>query len=340
MPVLITAQNRSYEFYGFAQLDFESSNKSGSISSFNQKRLNLIGEYFLESNLRFLSDIEFEGGAVMDAEGNVQQGTIKVSRTWVEYTFAPELKLRAGKMLTPFGLYNLIHDASASYYSVDPPLLFTPIQIFTGITPQRLYGKYFVGIEALGTFDLNSSGAQLEYSFGIGNGRGADSSGKDVNQNKAIIGRLVFRPDWIWGLQFGTSFYTDRNHDGIGGIKNDRETTFGFDLEYDNDNLQIQAEILSADFTGVFGKGQTALVYYGQAAYTIWDVLTPFVNYTVVRPNTDDDESGFDRFNLGINWAVSMNLFLKTEFQFHTSEEEILTHEGFEVFKATAAVAF
>jgi hypothetical protein len=337
---LIHAQERTYEIYGFAQLDFQASTAAGSTSGFEQKRLNLIGEYFLENRIRFLSDIEFEGGTDIAVNDSSSYGLVKISRAWVEYTVAPQLKLRAGKMLTPFGLYNLIHDASASYFPVDPPLMYSKFKVSPNGNSQRLYSKYFIGLEATGTFELDKAGSQLEYSVGIGNGRGLTSDGADLNNNRAILSRLMYRPSFFTGSQFGLSFYTDKNYYGIDGVRNDNEYAYAFDFQYEDSYLQIQSEFMLSDFENNLGERQTAFVSYLQAAYTLWDVLTPFANYSKVLFDLDNHDSGFNRINFGVNWAVSPYLFLKSEIQFHSTEEEMNAVEDFIVYKATIAVAF
>jgi len=339
IPSTTFSQERKYILYGFGQIDYQASDKKNFINGFNQRRVNLIGEYFLDQNIRVLTDLEYEGGADMSASDSVFNGGFKVSRMWVEYTVMPELKIRAGKMLTPFGLYNLIHDASASYYAVDPPIMYLPFAFFPGIPSQRLIAKYSTGLEFLGTINLNNRGAQLEYDFGISNGRGMAPDGTDANQNKAVYGRLMLRPSLVQGLQLGTSFYHDKNAIGIGGTIDDDETNFGFDVQYESRALQIQAESMFSKFANPFARRQTATVSYAQAAYTLWDVFTPFLNFTSVLPNISNNDHSYQRWNIGLNYALSLNLYVKTEIQFHSFEEDHVDG-SFNMLKSSLAVAF
>ncbi len=333
------AQERRYEIYGYGQLDFTTSNRVGAVSGFNQKRLNLIEEFFIDKNIRVLSDVEFEGGEDITVNDPTSFGTIKISRAWMEYTVASELKIRGGKMLTPFGLYNLIHDAAASYYPVDPPVMYSDLTLFSNQSPQRLFSKYYVGVEVLGTFDLDKSGSQLEYSVGIGNGRGLNVEGDDLNNNRSISARIMYRPSFLEGMQFGTSFYSDRNYYGIAGVTNDLEYAYAIDLQFENNYFHIQAEGLTSSYLLTTGVRRTTGIGYVQLGYTLFDVLTPFANYSVVLYDMTGHDYGFSRFNFGLNYAVSPNLFLKTEIQFHQSEEQF-SKEAFNVFKFSAAIAF
>lgn len=332
-------QERKYELYGYGQIDYQASDRKNSINGFNQRRVNLIGEYFLDQNIRVLTDLEYEGGVELNISDGVYSGGIKVSRMWVEYTVSPALNFRAGKMLNPFGLYNLIHDASASYYAVDPPLMYLRFNFFTGVAAQRLISKYNTGVSVFGTVNLNNQGSQVEYDVGISNGRGTLSDGTDANQNKAISGRLIYRPSFLTGLQFGASYYTDKNFSGIGGMTNDNESNAGADIQFENSVIQLQAETMFASFTNPLQTRQITVVNYVQAAYTLWDVLTPFVNFTSILPGYKNSDNAYHRWNAGLNYALSPNLYLKSEIQFHSFEEE--NSEGnFTVFKASLAVAF
>ena len=339
IQIVSFAQQTKYELYGYSQIDFSASSQQGTKSGFSQRRLNLIGEYFLDKNIRVLNDIEYENGTDISPSDSNSTGVIKVSRMWIEYSVAPQLKIRAGKMFTPFGLYNLIHDASASYFPVDPPIMYSSLKLFNGLPAQRLFAKYYTGIELLGIFEIDSEGGQIEYSAGIGNGRGISKFGEDLNNNRSLSFRAMYRPSFLEGLQFGTSYYLDRNYYGIGGVKNDDEYSAGLDIQYENDNLQLQTEGLISSYKLLSGKKDLITVGYLQAAYTFYDVLTPFVNYTVISNNIKSNEVSFSRLNFGINWAVSINLFLKSEIQFHESEEEH-SDKSFEVFKLSAAIAF
>ncbi len=333
------AQERKFELYGYGQVEYQASDKKNSLNGFNQRRVNLIGEYFIDQNIRVLTDVEYEGSAELNSTDSIYTGGIKVSRMWIEYTINPMLNFKAGKMLAPFGLYNLIHDASASYYPVDAPIMYSRFNFFPGIRAQRLISKYNTGVSVFGTFNLNNYGSQLEYDLGVSNGRGALPDGTDANQNKAVFGRLMYRPSLLTGLQIGTSYYADKNLNGIGGIVNDFETNFGVDVQYENNSVQIQAETMFSSFTNPLSVRQKTEVYYLQAAYTLWDVLTPFFNFTSVLPDFKKTENTYSRWNAGLNYAISPNLYLKSEIQFHSLEED--KNEGsFVVFKSSLAVAF
>ncbi len=335
----IKAQVKQFVLYGYGQVDFSASSKPGSTSGFDQRRINLIGEFFPDEKMKILADIEYEGGATVDVGDSLYSGTIKISRALLEYTFLPELKIRGGKMLTHFGLYNLVHDASASYFPLEPPIMYSELILNKNLRAQRLYAKYQIGIEFLGTITLNDAGSQLDYSLGIGNGRGSLSDGTDINNNRSISSRIIFRPSMVPGFQVGSSFYFDRNYSGLGGIQNDLEYTTGLDLQYENNSFQFQMEGIVSNYEIANKNRQSTCAGYAQFAYTLFDMLTPYVNYSMVLYDLNKTEKSLSRINFGINWAVSSNLFLKSEIQFH-EKEEVLNSEHFNVYKISAAFTF
>jgi len=334
------AQFKNVNFYGYAQLDYKTSTNKTEFSGFNQRRLNLISEFNYYQRLRILADVEYEGGVDVSLGDSTSFGVIKLSRAIIEYSFLPELKFSAGKMLSHFGLYNLIHDASASYYSVDPPLMYSKLNPVTGQPAARLFGKYLIGISLLGTFDIDNYGGEIEYFIGIGNGRGLDNNGNDKNNNRAINARIIYRPSFLYGLQIGSSFYNDINFNGVSGLENANESSYAFDLQYENSNAQLQIESMYSSFELINRIYQNSWISYIQLAYTFDDIITPFANYSLVNYNLNSDDNKFTRLNLGVNYAFLTNLFLKGEIQFHSTEEEISAQESYTVIKATIAVAF
>ncbi len=332
----LPAEESRHALYGYSQTDLKASSNSAFPSTFLQRRVNLIGDIFVDDRVRTLVDIEFEGDASHSSQEQI--GTIKLSRAWGEYTMFPELKIRVGKMLTPFGLYNVVHDFSATYFPIDPPPMYLIQQPFPTRPAQRFFGKYFTGIEALGTYDINASSSQLEYSLGIGNGRGAQADGSDSNNDKCILARIAYRPSFVEGMQVGMSWYADRNVNGI-GVPNDYERSSAIDVQYENSKIQIQSEMMTASFTDTLGNARRALITYCQFAYTLFERITPYTSYTVTNYNIKTSNLFFERFHIGINIAVTGHLFIKTEIQFHSAEDEKAVGD-FQIIQGSVAIAF
>ena len=335
--------NKSYafiensNFYGYGQIDYSIAQKGNTKSSFDIVRFNIIGDIQLSPQARFISDIELEDNTFMGPKGNI--GSIKFSQFWVEYSFLPEIKLRAGKFLTNFGLYNKIHDASPTYFSIAPPLLYNRFQPNIEFdNPQRFFGKYLMGSELTGTVDLGHQGSQFEYSLMFGNGRNDYVDTTYISHNTALAGRLLFRPEFISGFHIGTSFYTDINEIGMGGVHNSRELTIGVEAQYEYQALQIQSEIMLAKFKNLSNEDQKAILTYVQLAYTFKDLLTPYIQLNYLKFNQkNDDAVALGIF--GLNYAISNQFFIKTEAQYNY-KSMMKNVVDFGAFKASLSLAF
>ena len=90
-PFLAHAEDRQVATYGYGQIDYKQTEEPEQAEGFLLHRLNLIGDYTSGERLRFLADVEYEDGATH--EDQAMQGSIKVSRAFLEYTIKNSLKI-------------------------------------------------------------------------------------------------------------------------------------------------------------------------------------------------------------------------------------------------------
>lgn len=323
--------------YGYSQVDYSISNKYQNKSKFDITRFNIIGDFNISTNARFLADIELEDNLNATNKGVV--GSIKFSQLWGEYSFRKELKLRAGKILTNFGLYNKIHDASPTYYSINSPFVyskFAPNSEFNN--DQRFYGKYIMGGEATGTIDLDERGSQLEYSLMYGKGRIGFVGNTYVESKNAVAARVYITPSFLRGLQIGGSFYTDKNTIGITGVTNDIETIPAVELQYEYKDFQLQSEAFFPTFSNENGTKQHAILGYLHLAYTFFDRLTPYSQISYVQFDSNNNK-GYSQALIGLNYAVATNYYIKCEMHYNNDQTANIPKE-YGSFKASLSIAF
>lgn len=129
----------------------------------------------------------------------------EVERSFLRYDFNDAFKLSAGRYHTPVGYWNTaFHHGTWLQTTVSRPEMIK----FGG----QLIPTHFVGAMAEGSVPTGDLG--LDYTIGIGNGRGTTISrggdAGDANGSRAWTVALSARPASLFGLQVGGGYYRDR----------------------------------------------------------------------------------------------------------------------------------
>ena len=309
----VDAQQREFSSYGYIDLEFEYDTHKR-LSTFDIHHFNLITTYSFEQ-FRIFSEIEWEHGPKF--ESNESEGEIALERAWFEYLHSDRFKVRAGKFLTPFGFYNLIHDATPTFLTTSLPFLYHKHNPF-GVKKDRLYAKFYTGLQVSGTV-RNASGVRFRYTFGIGNGRGDEQFSADNDTNKSLIARLQVQSR---RLEFGLSHYRDRYETGLSGKARAREQATGVDLTVREGGFQVRSEYarFRLESNDVRPGFQHADSYYGQISYRIRDRVTPVLRYDRFDPDRGASNDAYRQWLVGLNISPHPQIYLKTEVQFKTFE--------------------
>lgn len=238
---------------------------------------------------------------------------------------------------SPFGIYNERHDATPTFLSTFLPqsIYGNQEQSFGG--KGRLFAKHSTGVQILGNIRVGELGANYQV-YGS-NGRGPNESEKDNNSNKGLGWRFVISPP-LKELRVGTSYYTDKN----GNANDTRQSALGFDIEFDVSSAHFEAEYFlptleRVDTVGIpNGSFRKANGYYFLGAYTLFDALTPFARYELFDPDIDLGNNGEHITTVGLNYAVTSSVFLKSEVQFFRYDNS--STNDYELFVTSVAVAF
>lgn len=317
-------------FNGYFTLEYEVSNKNASTrrGTFDLHHFNVISKYHVSRKSIVFGEIEWEHGP--DFEDDKAVGGIKLERGWFEYAFSSKFKLRAGKFLTPFGNYNILHDATPSFTTT-----FLPPSLYGKHGSRgRLYSKFSLGVMLNGAFSNDK--LESEYSLFLVNGRGNNPYEVDDNANKGI-GASFSILDVDRKVQLTATAYRDRNNEN--GL-NTREAAYSGSLRFWLSQLKVESEgalfrlETDTDTDTYFNK----LGGYIQLEYTVQNKITPVVRLDLFDPDNRSADDLEQVLMLGINFAVAENAFLKAEIYFHEFDNNL--QDDFRLFISSLSVAF
>jgi hypothetical protein len=169
----------------------------------------------------------------------VRWGGIVIERAWLEYAAHPLLNIRAGHWLTPYGIWNVDH-GSPVVIGVQRPY----------IVGDQLLPQSQTGLELYGKHDF--SAFELGYHLTLSNGRGPIDTYQDLNNNKAIGGRLFMHADTPAGsVTLGASAYTGRYTDRTQAlvVNPDNTAAFSYPITADYHEVSYAAD-LKWEFSG------------------------------------------------------------------------------------------
>ncbi len=329
--------------FGFFDIEAEFGNKDEAAErgTFDQHHLTMIWHTAVNEQFRVLFETAYEHGPTLKAGSG--EGKIYLPKAYAEYHRTDALRVRLGKFLPPFGIYNERHDATPTVVpTVLPQSVYDKHLNLSGALADslgqkvRAYPRFATGAWVLGTAWLGEW--ELAYQAYLTNGRGSSSHEKDDNRNKGIGGRLVVTP--LRGPRLGISWYGDRN----GELNDARQDALGIDLEYDSTDLYFETgmilprlETLAADGTPT-GVRREPFGWYVMAGYTLRDRTTPFVYHDRYDPDRDVADDGQYDTAIGINHALAATVFLKAELHFIAFEDQ--NRQGYRNLVTSLAVAF
>jgi hypothetical protein len=191
---------------GFSDINFEATDRPGSRSGFNE------GQFILHFSSALSPRVSFFGELSLTARADAGTGTppapgfnVEVERSLIRFDQSDYFKVSFGRYHTPINYWNnTFHHGSWLQTTISRPEM---TQFGGSFIP-----VHFVGGLTEGSVPLR--GLNLNYNFGLGNGRGSviNRAGDfgDANNNRAWLVNAFVKPDRIYGLQAGGSVYHDK----------------------------------------------------------------------------------------------------------------------------------
>ncbi len=307
--------------------------------SFDADLIDIVLNVDISSRLRFATDITWEHGTATEAG----LGNAAVEYAFPEYTIRNWLKIRAGKMFLPFGIYNEIHTAKPAFLAVKEPLSTNKPDKFGA--DERFYPRWATGISVLGNFSVSS--VNFEYNVQISNGYQENTNPfeEDDNRQKAVATRLLVQP--IPGLKMGFSSYSDRisELDATTGDDTGERTklsSFSTHAEYSAGAFGLEFEYITGRTDPSDPSELQKNAFEGMLYYTIADRYTPYFRYEYLDPNKDVDDDTANMLSFGLNTLVDKNYFLKLQYNYVSSGDANARFAGvnFSEFQAAIVLGF
>jgi hypothetical protein len=245
----------------------------------------------------------------------IEWGSITLERAYIEYDVAPQLTVRAGHWLTPYGIWNTDH---GSPVIVGP---FRPYVIGEGLIPEHQTGLDLFGSVTEGSY-------RIGYHATVSNGRSQTEATVDTDTRVAFGGRLELEAPLAGTFKIGASAYHGRYTSARTSLmappETFDETSLGGDAQWDHGALHVQGEIMyrKKNYVDgfrpmtVFGTPQIDgydLGYYGLISYrftSYWNV-TPFAFVEQYRPLVLGLFGDLNAFNVGLNFRPTPTVVLK-----------------------------
>jgi hypothetical protein len=301
--------------------------------SFDADQFDLVFNITVSERIRVAADLSWEHGTATE-EG---WGNQALEYGFVEYALSDKLKLRFGKMFTPFGVFNEIHTAKPAFLTVkEAASLNKNDRIVEG--GFLFYPRWGAGIAAHGDGVLG--GKDFSYDVLVANGEQEELNPfeEDENSAKSITARL--RVDVTEKLRLGYSFYRDRmSSDTYKGLE-----SHGFEAELELSRLRILGEVAFGALDFRDGSSQRQLGWYIQPSYHLNHGFTPYIRFDFVNPNRDLEEVSGRDLIVGLNVEMSKNFQLKLENNaFKGGAKSSLAqypNRGYHEFKAALVLGF
>ena len=291
---------------GYASVEYErqidDEGEGDPNGSFDSDGFDIVINFQATDNVRAACDLTWEhGSATEDGRGNVG-----LEYAFIEYAFSDLLKVRAGKMFTPFGIFNEIHTAKPAFLTVKEAASVNKTErIVDGA--YRFYPRWVTGLQVLG--DGAFGERRWDYNLVVGNGEQEDTNPfeEDNNAQKDITARM--RVDLNDEMRVGVSAY----HDTFDSDELDKVTSAGALFEWEHGEFQLWAEAAYGSLHLADGGTQKQLGFYVQPSWRFENGITPYLRYDWVDPDRDsDDDEGHDLI-VGVNWEAQRWFMVKLE---------------------------
>jgi hypothetical protein len=260
---------------GYYDFEYANDDKKDSSGEFKQHHLSLFFDKRIE-RYHLFSEVEFEYGPDIGATGGnaTGSGEIKAETVWLEYMFNDQLNLRAGKLLLP-QYWNVNHYPSTTLSTSRPKIV------------RNVFPADITGVSTYGSRYFDNDWG-VSYTAFVGNGEAPDPAKDDVNEDKAIGGKLTAHIPLFDRFDVAASNYIGRD------AAHERAYLWGAETQVNIDNFEFLAEVAHNSQADSFG-------FYLQPAYWFLPKWAGFY-----RLDSRDDNNKSDAANDAIRHTYGL----------------------------------
>ena len=266
----------SLKISGFADVSFSATNLHGPSGGFVASTLMGAhsgfqeGQFTLHLSSALSPKVTVFGELTLTPRADAAIGTPpppgfnpEVERIIVRYDLNDYFKLSFGRYHTPINYWNTaFHHGQWLQTSISRPEM-------------TQFGGSFIPVHFVGTLvegGAPAGGLNLNYNFGLGNGRGAVISRPgdfgDVNNNRAWLVNAFLKPDHFYGLQVGGSVYRDELNPLVAPAA--REWIQSGHIVWQKETPEFIAEFANVTHKPILGGvTSNSQAFYAQTAYRL-----------------------------------------------------------------------
>jgi hypothetical protein len=271
-------------------------------SSLEVDDVNLLLRYEPHPRLAFFSETRLENSlSIAEGDGTDSSPDVAIERLYVDWYVGSGVTLRAGKFLTPFGIWNVTRRAPLTW-TVERPIV-TDVAF-----PEHTTGVsalYETTIHAWSLDAIAYGPAQDELPL-----RSSEEDDRLLAGGRVALGHGLGPAFLTVGLNGAAAEHGETEH--MRGL-------YGADLELNVAGHQVMAEIASAQADG--GDGSDLWGFYLQDAIPVFSTVYGVVRFEHFAPPQGRASDGG---LIGVWWRPWRHLIVKADYQFVTEQREDL----------------
>jgi hypothetical protein len=240
----------------------------------------------------------------------------EVERAVIRFNQSDYLKVSFGRYHTPINYWNTaFHHGQWLQTTISRPEM---TQFGGSFIPVHFVGTLVEGV-------LPAQGLNLNYNFGLGNGRSTviTRSGDfgDINNHKAWLVNMYIRPDALYALQVGGSVYRDEVNPA--GVVGSREWIQSGHIVWHSETPEFIAEFANVTHRSVTGvAASNSQAFYAQTAYRLpWNQKRwkPYYRFEYIHVPRSDTifraVPSFSASTAGLRYDISTFAAFKLEYR-------------------------